>query len=74
VIAGKVDRLLVDDERVLVVDYKTGRAPAASAEIPASHLAQMSAYVDALSVIFPGRRVEAALLYTASATLFELAG
>jgi hypothetical protein len=33
----------------------------------------MRAYSEALSVIFPDRRIEAALLYTATARLFELA-
>ncbi|HYI43576.1 MAG TPA: PD-(D/E)XK nuclease family protein, partial [Sphingomicrobium sp.] len=73
VIAGTVDRLLVEADRVLVIDYKTGRAPASTAEIPSAHRRQMSAYVEALSVIFPARKVVAALLYTATATLFELA-
>jgi len=72
VIAGTVDRLLVERERVLVIDYKTGRAPEKQEEIPASHRLQMQAYSEALSVIFPDRRVEAALLYTAAARLFEL--
>ena len=66
VIAGTIDRLLVEPDVVRVVDYKTGRAPAGEADIPASHRAQMGAYVEALSVIFPGRKVQAALLYTAS--------
>jgi ATP-dependent helicase/nuclease subunit A len=73
VIAGTVDRLLVEANRVLVIDYKTGRAPDRAEEIPASHRLQMRAYSEALSVIFPARRVEAALLYTAAARLFELA-
>jgi ATP-dependent helicase/nuclease subunit A len=70
VIAGTVDRLLVDQDRVLVIDYKTGRAPERIEDIPPSHRLQMQAYSDALSVIFPGRRIEAALLYTAAARLF----
>jgi len=73
VIAGTVDRLLVERERVLVIDYKTGRAPERQEDIPASHRLQMQAYSQALSVIFPDRRIEAALLYTAAARLFELA-
>ena len=72
VIAGTVDRLLVEPGRVLVVDYKTGRAPESDEQIPAAHRIQMQAYLDALSVIFPGREVEAALLYTASARFFPL--
>jgi ATP-dependent helicase/nuclease subunit A len=73
VIAGTVDRLRVDDDRVFVIDFKTGRAPAHEAEIPASHRTQMAAYSEALRVIFPGRRISAALLYTAGPQLFELA-
>ena len=73
VVAGTVDRLLVTPERVLVVDYKTGRsAPATLEDVPAYHVRQMAAYVAALRVIFPDRPVTAALLYTATPVLFEL--
>jgi ATP-dependent helicase/nuclease subunit A len=73
VVSGTVDRLLVEDARILVADFKTGRrAPATPAEIPVPHLRQMAAYVDALAVIFPGRTVEAKLLYTAGPVLHAL--
>ena len=73
VIAGTVDRLLVEPDRVRVVDFKTGRrVPLDIDEIPEFHLRQMAAYAEALRVIFPGRAIEAALLYTATARLFDL--
>jgi ATP-dependent helicase/nuclease subunit A len=73
VIAGTVDRLLVTEDRVLVVDFKTGRlVPDDAATAPVHHLRQMAAYAAALQVIFPDRRVEAALLYTAGPTLIAL--
>ncbi|MFD2498863.1 PD-(D/E)XK nuclease family protein [Rhizorhabdus histidinilytica] len=73
VVSGTVDRLLVAADRILVVDFKTGRrAPADLAAVPDHHLRQMSAYAAALGVIFPGRPVAAALLYTAGPTLIEL--
>ena len=73
VVAGIVDRLLVTDTAVTVIDYKTGRhVPATAAEVQPAYLRQMAAYRDALGVIFPGRRVEAALLYTAGARLIRL--
>jgi ATP-dependent helicase/nuclease subunit A len=72
VIAGTVDRLLIEPERLLVVDYKTGRAPERLEDIPNSHRLQMQAYRQALSVIFPDREVESALLYTASARFFTV--
>jgi ATP-dependent helicase/nuclease subunit A len=72
VIAGTADRLLIEDERVSVLDFKTGRVPDHEAKIPAAHRAQMEAYVAALRVIFPAREVRAALLYTAGPQLFEV--
>ncbi len=73
VIAGTVDRLLVSADRVRVIDFKTGRrVPLGLDEVPTFHLRQMSAYAEALRVIFPGRNVEAALLYTAAPRLFDL--
>jgi ATP-dependent helicase/nuclease subunit A len=73
VITGTVDRLLVADGAIRLVDFKTGRAvPLVPEEIPLSHLRQMAAYTAALEVIFPGRRVEAGLLYTSGPVLHPL--
>jgi len=73
VVAGTADRLLVAPDRILVADFKTGRAVPAGAEAaPVSHLRQMAAYRAALRVIFPDRKVEAALLYTAGPVLHAL--
>ncbi|HEX5258629.1 MAG TPA: double-strand break repair helicase AddA [Sphingomicrobium sp.] len=72
VIAGTVDRLSITDDRVSVIDFKTGRVPTNEVEIPNAHRAQMQAYAEALRVIFPGRRISASLLYTAGPKLIEL--
>ncbi len=73
VVSGTVDRLVVTPDQVRVIDFKTGRrAPATLAEIPPYHLRQMAAYVAALKVIFPGRTVEAGLLYAAGPVLHLL--
>jgi ATP-dependent helicase/nuclease subunit A len=73
VVAGKVDRLHVSEDRVRVVDFKTNRrAPAGLADAPESHLRQMAAYAAALARVFPDRPVEAALLYTAGPVLLPL--
>jgi ATP-dependent helicase/nuclease subunit A len=75
VIAGTVDRLLVEAERVRVIDFKTGAfVPATVDEVPAAHRSQMAAYAEALRVIFPGRAVEAALLYTSGPKIIALPG
>lgn len=73
VVSGTVDRLLVEPDRVVLADFKTGRrAPASLSEIPVAHLRQMAAYSEALKLIFPGRRIEAKLLYTAVPVLYDL--
>jgi ATP-dependent helicase/nuclease subunit A len=72
VIAGTVDRLLVEKDRISVIDFKTGRVPPTDGNIPNRHRAQMQAYADALRVIFPGREVYAALLYTAGPKLIQV--
>lgn len=65
-IVGQVDRMaVVPGGAVLVVDYKSGRAPpAAPAAAPVTYLRQLAAYRALLRAIYPGRRVEAALLWT----------
>ena len=64
-ISGRLDRLVVTAERVLVVDYKTNRpAPARVEDADPAYLAQMAAYAAVLRALYPGRAVEAALLWT----------
>ena len=73
VIAGTVDRLCVSDDRVQLVDFKTGRvAPMSVHEVPTAHVRQMAAYAAALEVIFPGRRIDVGLLYTSAPRLIPL--
>jgi ATP-dependent helicase/nuclease subunit A len=72
VIAGTADRLLIEDARISVLDFKTGRVPDTLGQVPAAHRAQMEAYAEALQVIFTGRQVRAALLYTSGPKLIEV--
>lgn len=73
VVAGTADRLLIEDTRITVVDFKTTRRPPATADaIPLATLRQMAAYVAALEAIYPGREVRAGVLYTHTPALFDL--
>jgi len=70
---GRIDRLAVLDGVVHVVDFKTHRfAPARVADVPDAQLAQMALYRAALSQIFRGLPVRAALLWTDNASLMWL--
>ncbi|HWD68247.1 MAG TPA: double-strand break repair helicase AddA [Caulobacteraceae bacterium] len=64
-INGRVDRLVVAEDRVLVADYKTNRpAPPTVEGADPSYIRQMALYAAVLGEIFPGRRIEAALVWT----------
>lgn len=66
VVAGTIDRLVIEPTRVRLVDYKSARRPPDSLQaVPRGVLRQMGAYAAALEATFPGRTVEVALLYTA---------
>ena len=64
-LSGQIDRLVVTPERVLIVDFKTVRPPPASEDqVPALYLQQMATYRAAIGRIYPGRRIDCALLWT----------
>jgi ATP-dependent helicase/nuclease subunit A len=65
-IGGLIDRLTVLPDKVLIADYKTDRHPPADpAGIPETYAAQLAAYAAVLAEIYPGRRIEAVLVWTA---------
>ena len=73
VVSGQVDRLLVADDRILVVDYKTNRPPPDRVEeVAPVYLRQMAAYRALLREIYPGRAVDCALLWTDAPRLMPL--
>ncbi|MFN4102040.1 MAG: PD-(D/E)XK nuclease family protein [Pararhodobacter sp.] len=73
VINGRVDRLVVTADRVLVVDYKTDQpAPDDPADVAETYIAQMAAYWAVLRRAYPGREVVAALCWTDGPRLMRL--
>jgi ATP-dependent helicase/nuclease subunit A len=64
-LSGQIDRLLVGDDAILIVDYKTLRPPPASeSEVPPVYLRQLAAYRAAVATIYPRHEVRCALLWT----------
>ena len=60
-IAGQIDRLFIDDKRIILADFKTGQ-PRENA-IPRSYLHQMALYDGLLQKIYPGRNIECWLVW-----------
>lgn len=72
---GRIDRLIVTSDEILILDFKTDRAPPASvAGVPRGYLAQLGAYRAALVPAFPGKPVTTALLWTAGPEMMRLDG
>ncbi|MHC2299784.1 double-strand break repair helicase AddA [Rhizobium mongolense] len=72
-VSGRVDRLAVFDDRVVVLDYKTNRVPPATQkDIPFAHQAQLAIYREILAPLYPGKRIDCVLVYTENATVYTL--
>ena len=64
-LSGRIDRLVVTPERVVIIDYKSNRpAPDVAEGAAISYQRQMAGYVALLRKIYPDRAIEAALLWT----------
>jgi ATP-dependent helicase/nuclease subunit A len=70
---GVIDRLIVTDDTVLAIDFKSNMmVPETPQNCPEGLLRQMGAYAHALTQIYPGRTIETALLWTNCAKLMRL--
>ncbi len=72
-VSGQIDRLCVDANTVLIVDFKTDRqVPEEADGIGETYLAQLAVYRILIGEIFPGREIRVALVYTAAPRLIEV--
>ncbi len=72
-VSGQIDRLVVTGSEVLIVDFKTHRAPPGSAaEAPSAYLRQLALYRAVLQKLYSQRPVRAALLWTETAEMMEI--
>jgi ATP-dependent helicase/nuclease subunit A len=72
-INGRIDRLVITDSEILVVDYKTDRpAPATVEGVGEAYIAQMAAYRAVLSQRWPNRPIRCLLVWTDGPQLMEI--
>ena len=72
-VSGRLDRLAITGDRVLIVDYKTNRPPfLTAASVPHAYKAQLAIYRAVLEPLYPGCRIEAALVFTEAPVLVPL--
>ncbi|MCR9266527.1 MAG: PD-(D/E)XK nuclease family protein, partial [Alphaproteobacteria bacterium] len=74
IVRGQVDRLVVTDTEVQIIDYKTNRPPPDTvAAVAKVYIGQLATYRELLRAVHPGKTVRCALLWTDAARLMEVA-
>ncbi len=72
-IHGSIDRLILGEHEVTIVDFKSNAVvPETPEKVPEGILRQMGAYCDAVSQIFPKHKVKCAILWTTNAELMPI--
>ena len=70
---GVIDRLVVEPDRVTIVDFKTNAVvPKTPHLVPDGILGQLAVYADAVSRIYPNRKIETAILWTATGQIMPI--
>jgi ATP-dependent helicase/nuclease subunit A len=73
IVSGQIDRLLVAEDAVSIIDYKSNRPPpAVESDVAEIYLRQMAVYRALLMRIYPDRPVNCALLWTDGPLLMPL--
>ena len=73
VISAQIDRMLVTDTEVFIVDFKTNRpSPTDEKDVPAIYKKQLKSYADVMRHIYPDKAIRTALLWTDRAALMEI--
>jgi ATP-dependent helicase/nuclease subunit A len=72
-VSGRLDRMAVLPDKVVIADYKTNRKPPRDADTaPLSHRAQLAIYREILKPLYPDKTIECWLVYTETGSLIRL--
>ena len=64
-VSGQIDRLIISDNQVNIIDYKTNwHIPENPAQTPLEYLAQLALYKELIGRIHPDKQIHCALLWT----------
>jgi len=70
---GFIDRLRVDDDKIIAIDFKSNRAtPKTPDQCPEGILRQMGAYARMLQRLYPLHRIETGILWTSTQSYMAL--
>jgi len=73
IISGKIDRLVILPEEVIIIDYKTNRPAAQNLnEVPVNYIKQLQAYKKLISEIYPDKKITSCILWTNTAQIMQI--
>ena len=73
IFSSKIDKLLVNEKEVIIVDYKTNRkTPDNINEVPKVYLSQLDCYKKLLKKIYPDKEIITYLLWTNTCNLMKV--
>lgn len=73
IISGQIDRLVITDNKVMIVDYKTNRPAAKTlSNVPSCYIKQLHAYKKLAEQIYPDKQIETYILWTNTAQMMEI--
>lgn len=72
-VSGQIDRLVISEDTVWIIDYKSNYAPPSEDEaIPEAYVRQMRLYQSVVQKIYPEKTINCALLWTAIPSLSQI--
>ena len=72
-LTGRIDRMVIDDTGLTVIDYKSDAlVPSGPGDVPGNYLTQLGLYALVAGQLYPGRDVRAAILWTQLESLMFL--
>ena len=64
-VSGQIDRLVIEKNRILIVDFKTNRPPPDDErDVPQIYRDQLTSYHDIMAAIHPDKEIICGLLWT----------
>ena len=73
IISAQIDRLVITDDKVIIVDYKTNRPAADNIDmVPQIYLNQLNVYKQLMQKIYPKKDIETYILWTNTANLMRI--
>ena len=71
-VTGQIDRMLIEKDRVILLDFKTGSPPEDSQNLPQPYISQMASYGALIEQIYPDKQIICYLLWTQNCSLSEV--